>query len=66
MRDIATKWLDWKTLGPIVERYHALIAPEAVLDTRKLESTKNFNSSVTALKTFAEKWRAYLLEKTRQ
>jgi len=28
MYDIADTWLDWNRLGPIVERYRALIQPD--------------------------------------
>ena len=76
VRQLAETWLDWKTLGPIVERYHGLIAPAVVADTRKLDSTKAFQSALTqeasagggppghstiGLKTFADQRRAYLL-----
>jgi hypothetical protein len=76
VRQLAETWLDWKTLGPVVERYHGLIAPEVVADTRKLDSTEAFQGAITqeasarggppghstiGLKTFADQRRAYLL-----
>jgi spore coat protein CotH len=76
VHDIAGKWLDWNKLGPLAEQYHALIADAVAADTRKLDSTEAFNTSVaggasperafrgpatTSLKDFAEKRRAYLL-----
>jgi len=61
VRDIARRWLDWNTLGPIVTKYQALIAGEVKLDTRKLNTTEEFTSGVQALKDFAERRRAYLL-----
>ena len=76
VRQLAETWLDWKTLGPVVERYHGLIAPEVVADTRKLDSTEAFQGALTqeasagggppghstiGLKTFADQRRAYLL-----
>jgi hypothetical protein len=70
VRQIAETWLDWKTLGPIAERYHQLIAAEVAADTRKLSSTEDFQASLVggreggrsiALKTFADERRAYLL-----
>ena len=73
VRDIAEKWLDWKTLGPIAERYHALIAEEVKVDTRKLETTENFLKGLTenssgsgaiGLKNFADQRRSYLLKQT--
>jgi hypothetical protein len=42
VRTIADKWLDWKTLGPIVAEYRALIEQEVEADTRKLTSTDAF------------------------
>ena len=77
VRDIADKWLDWKKLGPIAEKYHALIADDIKADTRKLDSTEDFEKSLTqdipgrgfgpggggtiGLKNFADQRRAYLL-----
>lgn len=68
VREIAEKHLDWSTLGPIAEKYHALIAAEVKADTRKLESTEDFlkglteDSSAIGLKNFADQRRAYLLK----
>ena len=61
MRDIATKWLDWKNLEPLVTKYHALIAAEVRADTRKLDSTAGFESGPTALRTFVERRRTQIL-----
>lgn len=60
-RDIATKWLDWKTLEPLVTRYHALIAADVKADTHKLDSDEGFETGVQDLRTFAEKRRALIL-----
>ncbi len=76
-KDIAEKWLDWRKLGAIAERYHALIAEDVAKDTRKLDSTEDFEKGLTediqgsgfgpggggtiSLKNFAEQRRAYLL-----
>ncbi|APW62314.1 CotH kinase family protein [Paludisphaera borealis] len=46
VKTIAETWLDWKTLGPIVERYRALIEKEIEADTRKLSSLAAFQKSV--------------------
>ena len=35
VRDVANRWLDWKTLAPTVGSYHALIEQEVARDTRK-------------------------------
>jgi spore coat protein CotH len=77
VRDIAEKSLDWNKLGPIAERYHALIAEDVKIDTRKLDSFKDFEKSLTediqgggpgpagrgtiSLKNFADQRSAYLL-----
>ncbi len=47
VRTIAETWLDWKTLGPIVERDRALIEQEIKADTRKLSSFVAFQKSVS-------------------
>jgi hypothetical protein len=72
MGDIADKWLDWNRLGPIVERYRALIADDVNRDTRKLDSYDAFVAGIfgpadatpapaNSLKGFAEQRRAALL-----
>jgi spore coat protein CotH len=47
VRDIAEKWLDWNKLGPIAQQYHALIAADVKIDTRKVDSTEAFLSSIS-------------------
>jgi hypothetical protein len=47
VRTIAEKSLDWKTLGPIVADYKALIEKEIEADTRKLSSLSAFQKSVS-------------------
>jgi spore coat protein CotH len=75
VREIAGKQLDWKKLGPVAERYHALIAPIVREETRALDSTEAFKKSLTediegrgsfgrigiSLKSFADQRREYLL-----
>ena len=61
VREIATKWLDWRTLGPLAQKYQALIAADVRADTRKLDTFEAFESGVQALKSFAERRREYLL-----
>ena len=46
VRDIADKWLDWRTLEPMVRRYQALIAESVKADTKKLYSFEAFQSNV--------------------
>ena len=43
VRDIAENWLSWDRLGPIAERYRAMIAGHVAADTRKLYSTSEFD-----------------------
>ena len=66
MREIAEKWLDWRTLGPTVARYQALIAADVARDTRKLYPTGQFRGGVSGsdggLQSFVEQRRAYLLK----
>lgn len=62
VRDIATTWLDWNTLGPLAERYAALIRADVAADTKKVSSTESFESSLTGLKAFADGRRAHLLK----
>ena len=38
VREIATKWLDWNRLGPMVDRHKALIDEAVKADTKKLDS----------------------------
>ena len=70
--EIAEKWLDWQRLGPMVEKYRALIADDVAKDTRKHETIEAFLAGIygpsdgsptppTSLKGFAEARRAYLL-----
>jgi spore coat protein CotH len=77
-KDIGEKWLDWRKLGAIAERYHALIAEDVAKDTRKLDSTEDSAKGLTediqgsgfgpggggtiSLKNFADQRRAYLLD----
>ena len=66
VRDIADKWLDWRTLEPMVRRYQALIAESVKADTKKLYSFEAFQSNVAtgdeSLRSFVERRRAFLLK----
>ncbi len=66
VREIAAKWLDWKTLGPFVQKAQATIAADVAADTRKLYSTDAFTAGIDgderSLRTFVERRRAFLLE----
>ena len=66
VRDIADKWLDWRTLEPMARRYQALIAESVKADTKKLYSFEAFQSSLAngdeSLRSFVERRRAFLLK----
>jgi CotH protein len=66
VREIAEKWLDWRTLEPRVQQYQALIADAVKADTRKLYSFEAFTTDVAgsdrSLKSFVERRRAFLLK----
>jgi Ca2+-binding EF-hand superfamily protein len=78
VRELTEKWLDWKQIGPIAEKYQALISKEVEADTRKLASTADFHKSLTedipgrgggpggrgtiGLKSFIDQRGAYLRE----
>jgi hypothetical protein len=61
VHDIATTWLDWNRLGPLVAQYQQLIAPYVEADTKKLYSFEQFTQSVRSLQSFADRRRAVLL-----
>jgi hypothetical protein len=66
VREIAEKWLDWKTIEPIARRYQTVIAAEVKADTRKLYSTERFQADLAespeSLKHFADRRRVFLLK----
>jgi spore coat protein CotH len=68
VRDIAERWLDWKTLEPLVKEYQALIAEDVRADTKKLYSVEAFQSGVSgsesSLQAFVTKRREFLLKAT--
>ena len=61
VRQIATKWLDWNVIGPIAQRYQALISADVMKDTRKLDSNEAFTAGLATMKTFADRRRELLL-----
>ncbi len=64
VRDIAVNYLDWAVLGPIAERYQALIADDVEADVRRLERFEEFpaaHDGVGSLRSFVERRREYLL-----
>ncbi len=65
VKDIATRHLDWAVLGPVAERYRALIADAVAADVKKLSTNEAFDASIEGLKQFAEARRAALLSGVR-
>ncbi len=63
VREIAERDLDWKTMGPLVEKYQKLIRDDVSRDTRKLYTAEAFAEGVVKLKEFADNRRSYLLAK---
>ena len=72
VHDIAEKWLDWRTVQPLVREWQALIEPDVTVDTRKIYDTDAFYADVgygasagqapeSTLRGFLERRRAYLL-----
>ncbi len=67
VRDIATTWFDWTSIGPVVQQYRELIAADVARDTRKLYSTEDFDRGTTdapasnTLRSFFEQRRAFLI-----
>lgn len=61
VKQIAAKWLDWKTLGPLVQKYQALIDADVKRDTRKLNTYEEFQAGAQTLKTFADRRLALIL-----
>lgn len=48
VRAITERWLDWTKLGPVAQKYHALIAPEVKKETHALASYEAFERSLAA------------------
>lgn len=64
VRQIAEKWLDWRKIGPLAERYQSLIAAEVHDDPRKLDGFDEFPVDQAGngdFRGFIERRRAYLL-----
>lgn len=79
VRDMATTWLDWSRLQPLVTSWQSQIADDVKADTHRLYPFESFVRGVTedieeqgfrgprraiSLKSFADQRRAYLLSKT--
>jgi CotH kinase protein len=64
VRDIATRWLDPKSLGASIDRHVALVDAEVRADTRKLYSNDAFAYSLDGLREYAARRRAFLLAAT--
>jgi hypothetical protein len=70
VRDIAQRWLDWKTIDPLVTRWQSVVAADVAADTRKLYSTEAFTTGLrgaeNSLERFMTDRRTFLLERTRE
>jgi hypothetical protein len=70
VRDIAQRWLDWKTIDPLVTRWQSVVAADVAGDTRKLYSTEAFTTGLrgaeNSLERFMTDRRTFLLERTRE
>jgi hypothetical protein len=51
VRTITEKWMDWNTLGPVVESYRSLIDADIKDDTKKLTSYEDFTNADDAEET---------------
>lgn len=60
-RQIASKWLDWKSLQAIAEGYRKLISEDVRADNRKIYSFEEFVEGPSELKGFADLRRPLLL-----
>lgn len=70
VRDIATRWLDWDAIYPMLKASHDLIADEVRVDTRKLYDIAGFEAGIATtgnpLKSFIDNRRTFLLNATEQ
>lgn len=79
VREIASQWLDWNKLNPLIQQFAALIGPDIKTDTRKLDPTEEFTRGIAStseeetgpgprrpisLKNFVEQRRTFLLNYT--
>src|SRR5687767_11554778 len=69
VRDIATKWMDWNAVMPMLKASHSLIAADVKTDTRKLnDDYAAFEAGIALernpLKAFLDARRAYSLNAT--
>lgn len=46
VREMAERWLDWGTLGPVAEKYHRALVMDVERDTRKLYSLEAFQQGL--------------------
>jgi hypothetical protein len=64
VRAIATRWLDWGTIEPLVRQYQSLIVAEVEADVRRLDTFDAFRTGVDRLRSFVERRRLFLLDQT--
>lgn len=63
VRDIATTWLDWTHVGPLVTQWRTTIEPVVKADTRKLFPTDRFAPGVDELHELMSARRTWLLQR---
>jgi hypothetical protein len=61
IRDIATNWLDWTKLEPLVRQYQALIGDDMKTDSHSIYGAQAFAAGAAGVKGFVDARRAYLL-----
>jgi hypothetical protein len=65
VRDIASKWLEWNTILPMLKASHDLIGGDVRVDTRKLYDVAGFEAGIAdtgnPLKSFVDARRTFLL-----
>jgi hypothetical protein len=60
-KEMATKWLDWKVLEPVITKYQGMIAADVKTDTRKIYSYGEFEEGPILLKQLVDRRRMMIL-----
>jgi hypothetical protein len=47
LRTVVEQSFNWQVLGPMVTRFHALLAPDVAADTKKIYTTQQFQDNLT-------------------
>lgn len=62
VKDIATNWLAWSAVEPIVRQSRALIAEDIKRDVHRLYGLSGFESGPAEIKSFVDQRRSFLLK----